>query len=77
MELTIVKMDRQGRILIPAKIRAKLQSTIFTLEVVDGELRLRPLKRTRLSSFFDSIEVDVDDFADTHRLRKALLGGLT
>ena len=51
MYLTIVKMDRQGRILIPADIRAKL------------------------SEFFDSIEVDVDDFTDTHKLRKALLEG--
>ncbi|MHC1628899.1 MAG: division/cell wall cluster transcriptional repressor MraZ [Candidatus Nezhaarchaeales archaeon] len=75
MELTIVKMDRQGRILIPAKIRAKLQSTIFTLEVNDNELRLRPLKRIKLSDLFDSIEVNVDDFTDTHKLRKALLEG--
>ena len=75
MELTIVKMDRQGRILIPAKVRAKLHSTIFALEVIDDELRLRPLRRAKLSDFFDSIEIDVDDFTDTHKLRKAVLEG--
>ncbi|MHC1629244.1 MAG: hypothetical protein ACXQTI_10535 [Candidatus Nezhaarchaeales archaeon] len=47
MEPTIVKIDKQGRILIPAKIRAKLQSTIFILEVADNELRLRPLRRAK------------------------------
>ncbi|MCD6409775.1 MAG: AbrB/MazE/SpoVT family DNA-binding domain-containing protein [Candidatus Verstraetearchaeota archaeon] len=75
MYLTIVKMDRQGRILIPADIRAKLQSTVFALELDEGELRLKPLRRAKLSEFFDSIEVDVDDFTDTHKLRKALLEG--
>ena len=34
---------------------------------------MKPLRRAKLSEFFDSIEVDVDDFTDTHKLRKALL----
>jgi len=68
----IVKMDKQGRVLIPASIRRKFETNIFSLEVVGDELRLKPVKTLRLSELFDSIEVDVKDFSDTHELRRAL-----
>jgi len=65
-------MDKQGRVLIPASIRRKFETNIFSLEVVGDELRLKPVKTLRLSELFDSIEVDVKDFSDTHELRRAL-----
>jgi AbrB family looped-hinge helix DNA binding protein len=68
----IVKMDKQGRILIPASIRRKFETNLFSLEVVEDELRLKPVKVLRLSELFDSIEIDVKDFSDTHELRRAL-----
>jgi len=68
----IVKMDKQGRILIPASVRKKLGTNLFSLEVFENELRLKPIKALRLSDLFDSIEVDVEDFSDTHELRRAL-----
>lgn len=68
----VVKMDQQGRILIPANIRKKLETRLFILEVVGEEIRLKPIKTTSLKDFIDSIEVDVDDFTDTHELRRAL-----
>ncbi len=70
--MEIVKMDKQGRVLIPASIRRKFETNIFSLEVVGDELRLKPVKTLRLSELFDSIEVDVKDFSDTHELRRAL-----
>ncbi len=71
--VVIVKMDAQGRILIPAHIRRKIKSTTFLLKIVEGEIRLKPVKSLKLSELFDSIEVDVEDFTDTHELRKSLL----
>ena len=69
---TVVRIDKQGRIVIPASIRKKLKSDIFLIKVVDDEIRLKPIEATRLTSFIDKIEVDVDDFTDTHKLREAL-----
>jgi len=68
----VVRMDRQGRVLIPAGIRKKLGSNLFLLKIVEGELRLKPIKTVKLTELFDSIEVDVNDFTDTHELRRAL-----
>lgn len=70
--MVIVKMDKQGRILIPASIRKTVKADLFVVEVLGDEIRLKPLKTLDLTSLFDSIEVDVDDFSDTHKLRKAL-----
>jgi len=68
----LVKMDRQGRILIPSSIRQKLDTSIFLLEYSENEIRLKPIKTISLKEFIDSIEVEVDDFTDTHALRKSL-----
>jgi len=69
----VIRMDRQGRIVIPVNIRKNIKSNIFLLEVVNDEIHLKPIKTTRLTSLVDKIEVDVDDFTDTHKLRKALV----
>jgi len=69
----VVRMDRQGRIVIPVNIRKNIKSNIFLLEVVNDEIHLKPIKTTQLTSLVDKIEVDVDDFTDTHKLRKALV----
>jgi AbrB family looped-hinge helix DNA binding protein len=70
---TVVKMDKQGRILIPAAVRRRIGARLFVLEEGEGgELRLKPIREIRLTDLFDSIEVDVEDFTDTHELRRAL-----
>ena len=69
----VVKMDKQGRIIIPIGIRRRLRSNIFLIKVVGDEIHLKPIEVTRLTSFIDKIEVDVDDFTDTHKLREALM----
>lgn len=66
-----MKMDKQGRILIPAAVRKRIGARLFVLEE-GGELRLKPIREIRLTELFDSIEVDVEDFTDTHELRRAL-----
>lgn len=68
-----MKMDKQGRILIPAAVRRRIGARLFVLEEGEGgELRLKPIREIRLTELFDSIEVDVEDFTDTHELRRAL-----
>ncbi len=71
----IVKMDKHGRILLPASIRRSVDSEVFVAEVEDGVIKLKPVKTVSLEEFFDSIEVDVEDFTDTHELRRAVHGG--
>lgn len=69
----LVKMDRFGRIMIPASVRRRVDAQLFVLDILDdGELRLKPLKRLKLMDLFDAIEVDVEDFTDTHKQRGAL-----
>lgn len=70
--VTVVKMDKHGRILIPASIRKKINSDLFIIEVSNGEIILKPVKPTKLTSYFDRIVVDVEDFTDTHGLKRAL-----
>jgi AbrB family looped-hinge helix DNA binding protein len=49
----VVKMDRQGRILIPAAVRKRIGARLFVLEEGEGgELRLKPIKEIRLTDFF-------------------------
>lgn len=70
--MVIVKMDKQGRVLIPASIRRKVGSELFMIEVVDDEIRLKPVKPVELTSLFDRIPVDVEDFTDTHALKNSI-----
>lgn len=70
--VTVVKMDKHGRILIPASIRKKINSDLFIIEVSNGEIILKPVKPIKLTSYFDRIVVDVEDFTDTHGLKRAL-----
>ena len=71
--LAVVKMDKHGRILIPASIRKKINSDLFIIEIADNEIKLKPVKPNRLTSYFDRIVIDIEDFTDTHKLRKALM----
>jgi len=60
-----VKMDKQGRMPIPAAVRRR-EARLFVLEGSEGgELRLKPIKEIRSTDLFDPIE--------THKLRKARL----
>ncbi len=66
-------MDRHGRILIPAAIRKRLKTRLFIVEAEEDKIVLKPVEPLSLTSLFDSIPVDdVEDFTDTHELRRAL-----
>ena len=70
--VALARMDKQGRIVIPAEIRKKVKARVFLVELSGGNIVLRPIEPAKLSEFFDSILVDAESFADAHKLRRAL-----
>ncbi len=70
--VALARMDKQGRIVIPAEIRRKVKARVFLVELSGGNIVLRPIEPAKLSEFFDSIRVDAESFADAHELRRAL-----
>jgi len=77
MEESVLKpVDRMGRIVIPAEWRKTWGKRVVLVKLSDEEVILRALrKRGRLTDLADAIEVnDVEDFSDTHKLRKAIYG---
>ena len=67
----IVIMDNQGRLVIPSFIRKRLKTNLFIISMEGDEIRLKPVGTATLLDYIDKIEVDVDDFTDTHKLRLA------
>jgi AbrB family looped-hinge helix DNA binding protein len=50
---TVVKMDKQGRILIPAAVRRRIGARLFVLEEGEGgELRLKPYQGNPVNRSF-------------------------
>ena len=39
----IVSMDDRGRVLIPKEIRRKVKTKLFTVELIEGSIVLKPL----------------------------------
>ncbi|KPV62747.1 MAG: hypothetical protein AOA65_1642 [Candidatus Bathyarchaeota archaeon BA1] len=77
MEESVLKpVDRMGRIVIPAEWRKNWGKRVILVRLSDDEVILRALrKRGKLTDLADAIEVhDVEDFSDTHKLRKAVYG---
>ena len=45
------------------------------VKISDKEILIRPLrKRLKLSDLFDTIEIEVEDFSDVHKVRGTLYG---
>ena len=73
-EVIVKEIDDQGRITIPRSWRKKWKSKKVILTMRDNRIEVTPLKPTRPSELFDSIEISDDvDFTDPHSLKKALL----
>ncbi len=74
----IKKVDRQGRISLPAGWRANELRGLHEVVVVEkGELLLvKPNGRSDLTKHFDAVEVDVDPrlLGDYSRLKRTILG---
>jgi len=74
MRAVLRKVDRQGRIVLPASWRKKhLRGDGVLLIPREGSLEIRPQDMVDLTAYFDSAEVDLDaDLADWHGVRRGL-----
>ncbi len=76
LELSIVVVDRYGRIKIPRKYLEELKTRVFLVKKSGDNIVLVPLKEKDLTRYFDSVEVDVElnAWKDYNSLKKVLLG---
>jgi len=73
-EVSVKKVDPQGRIAIPIKWRREWKSSKVMLIRHGNRVEVIPIEATSPSSLFDSIEIANEvDFTDVHSLKKALL----
>ena len=69
-------VDQAGRVVIPAEWRKGWGKKVIMVRLSEDEVLVRSLKkRGKLTDLVDAIEVrNVEDFTDTHKLRKAVYG---
>ena len=74
--MSIVVVDRYGRIKIPRKYLEELKTRVFLVKKSGDNIVLVPLKEKDLTRYFDSVEVDVElnAWKDYNSLKKVLLG---
>lgn len=75
--MSVVVVDRYGRIRIPKRILERVKSNRFMIYLHEGKIILQPLISKSFKDLFDSVEVDVpgDVFRDYKELKKHLLRG--
>ncbi|MGQ4915123.1 MAG: AbrB/MazE/SpoVT family DNA-binding domain-containing protein [Candidatus Asgardarchaeia archaeon] len=63
MNTEIKKVDKRGRIILPAKWRKKaLDESRLVLLIEEGnELKIIPFKKTDLTKYFDKLDFGVDE----------------
>lgn len=71
-----IKIDKAGRIVIPAEWRRNWGKKVLMVRMSDDEVLIKPLRKSgKLTDLVDSIEIEeVSDFGDTHKLREVLYG---
>ncbi len=71
-----VKIDKAGRVVIPAEWRKDWGKKALMVRLSDDEVLIKSLrKRGKLTDLVDSMEIEgVSDFGDTHELRMVLYG---
>ncbi len=74
MRVVLKKVDRQGRIVLPASWRKKhLRGDAVLLVPREGRLEILPQEAVDLTAYFDAVEVDLEaDLADWHGVRRGL-----
>ena len=74
MRAVLKKVDRQGRIVLPAAWRKKhLRGDAVLLVPREGRLEILPQDVVDLTAYFDAAEVDLKaDLADWHEVRRGL-----
>ena len=75
--LSVVVVDRYGRIKIPRRILEKVKSNRFILYLHKDKIILQPLVSRSFEELFDSVEVDIPSnaFRNYNELKKYLLKG--
>jgi len=75
-EAVLKSIDQMGRVVIPAEWRRNWGKRVIIVRLSEDQVVVRPLrKRGKLTDLVDAIEIEnVEDFADTHRLREAVYG---
>lgn len=70
MKVEIKKIDSQGRIVLPVSWRRRKGNEMV---IIEREKKIEVFPRdVDLSKYVDSVEVEVDNFADYHEMRKEL-----
>ena len=74
--MSVVVVDKYGRIKIPKKYLEELKAERFLVKKSGDNIVLIPLKERDLIKYFDSVEVDIEPNAwkDYNSLKKTLLG---
>jgi len=72
-QVVVKKIDRQGRLVLPREWRAQVlkEKDEVVLLMSEDSLKIVP-RNIDLSRYVNSIEVDVENFADYHALRREL-----
>ena len=75
MKVILRNIDKMGRITIPSDWRKDWGDRVLMVKISDREILIRALKkRLKLTDLFDTIEVEVEDFSDVHKVRGTLYG---
>jgi len=77
MDIAIGKIDKFGRIVIPARWRKELfgEGEGLALLIKKGKsIELRPIARRDLRDFFDSIDLGVDEIEDWGEFERKFYG---
>ncbi|MEM2936669.1 MAG: AbrB/MazE/SpoVT family DNA-binding domain-containing protein [Candidatus Bathyarchaeia archaeon] len=73
LHVVVKKVDRQGRLVLPREWRERVlkETDEVVLLMSDHSLMIVP-HNIDLSRYVNSVEVDVENFADYHALRREL-----
>ena len=72
-EVVTKKIDEQGRLVLPHEWRVRVlkETDEVVLLMFDDHIKILP-RNVDLSRYVDSVEVDVENFANYHELRREL-----
>ena len=71
--VVVKKMDRQGRLVLPREWRVRMLKETDEVVLIMSEDSIKIVPRNiDLSRYVNSVEVDVENFADYHALRREL-----
>jgi bifunctional DNA-binding transcriptional regulator/antitoxin component of YhaV-PrlF toxin-antitoxin module len=71
MKVEIKKIDSQGRVVLPVSWRRRMKGEEVMVIEEKAKVEIFP-RDVDLSKYVDSVEVEVDNFEDYHKVRKEL-----